>query len=302
MEKANAAGTRVQLLTTLLRITCFCIFAGRAWQHLMWDAPFRALLWDQAWMQGVIEGMTSMAWEEYVSSLVADHYIQLSIRITGWLYAACAVLSFLISSRMKWAKYVIFTGIASLSFLAFLNYKERFFQAGELMEHGIQLFAPVLLMMVLFSKLSAKGLAIIAKAAVAFTFIGHGLYAWGYYPQPGPYIDMLINILHFDEEFVNSFLKAAAILDFAVAILIFIPVASRAALVYCAVWGSLTALARIIAGFDSNFIAESLNQYLFETLFRLSHGLLPLWIFLAERGKIASQVNTKQVKPYAIRS
>jgi hypothetical protein len=302
MEKLRAASP-AQLFITVLRIACFCIFAGRAWQYLMWDAPFRALLWDQALMQGVIESITSMTWEEYTSSIIADKYIQLSITMTGWLFAACALLSLFVKSSMKWAKYVLVFGIASIAFLAYLDYKEKFFQVGELMEHAIQLGAPLLLSLAVFSKIDTKKLMLAAKAAVAVTFTGHAMYAWGYYPQPGPFIDMLINILHFNEGFTNDFLKVAAILDVIVAVLIFVPRTSRAALMYCVVWGGLTASARVVSGFDSNFIADTLNQYLFETVFRLSNALIPLWIFFAEGGKLAAvkQNREEELKPYTIK-
>ena len=44
------------------------------------------------------------------------------------------------------------------------------------------------------------------KIAIALTFSAHGLYAIGYYPQPGVFVDMLINILHFSETTAKDFL------------------------------------------------------------------------------------------------
>jgi len=40
----------------VLRISCCCLLVGRAWQHLFWDAPFRAFLWDEHLLQGIVEG------------------------------------------------------------------------------------------------------------------------------------------------------------------------------------------------------------------------------------------------------
>lgn len=295
MEK-NSGMTASKLFIMLLQVICFCIFAGRAYQHLVWDAPFRTLLWDQEIMQGVIESLTSMTWEQYTTSPLTDQYIQGSIQATGWLYAICAMLSLFIRKSMKWAGYILLGGALSLTFLGFLSFKDKFYQVGEFMEHMIQIASPVLLFMVLFTKMQAKKLIVVAKAAVALTFIGHGLYAWGYYPQPGPFVDMLINILGFSEDFARSFLKVAAVLDFIVAVTIFIPRAARISLMYCVVWGLLTAMARVVSGFDSNFIAQSLNQYTFETVYRLGHGLLPLWIFLTEgkRQFSVSKTNEKR--------
>jgi hypothetical protein len=287
MERSTATGTPAsKIFINILRITCFCIFAGRAWQHLVWDAPFRTLLWDQEWMQHIIESITSMTWEEYTTSPLVDTYIQGAIKATGWFYAVCAMLSLFISRNMKRTGYVLIGGALSLSFLAFLDYKEKFYEAGMLLEHLVQVSAPLFLFAALFTKVQAKKLMVYAKAALALTFIGHGLYAWGYYPQPGPFIDMLINIMHFSESTARIILQVAAILDFAVAILIFIPRAARPALLYCIAWGGLTATARIASGFDSNFIAQSLNQYTFEVMFRLSHALVPMWVFYTEGKRV----------------
>lgn len=287
MEKMSIKSTSTgQMFITLLRITCFFVFAGRAYQHLVWDAPFRSLLWDQEWMQGIVQSFTSMSWEEYTSSMKVDSFIQALIRATGWLYAIAAVLSLFIRRNMKWAGYILLAGSAALGFLGFLEFKEKFFQYGQLMEFGIQVITPMLLYLTLFTKIRERNLMLTAKIATAITFLGHGLYAWGYYPQPGHFIDMFINVLGFSEEFSRTSLMIAAALDFAVAILIFVPRASRPALLYCVLWGGLTAMARIMSGFDSNFIAQTLNQYTFEVLFRLSHALIPLWIFYSEGGRL----------------
>lgn len=282
--------------STILRIACFCVFAGRAWQHLVWDAPFRTLLWDQELMQHIIESLTSMTWEQYTSSAQVDGYIQLAIRATGWLYAACAVLSLFINKNMKRTGYLLLGGAMSLSILAFLDFKEKFFEMGMLMEHLVQISAPLLLFAALFTDILKKRIILFAKIAVAITFIGHGLYAWGYYPQPGPFVDMLINILGFSESFARDFLKVAAVLDFIVAALIFIPRASRASLIYCIAWGGLTAIARIVSGFNSDFILQSLNQYTFEVMFRLSHALVPVFILYAQGQRLPEMKWMKRKK------
>lgn len=271
----------------ILKWACFFIFAGRAWQHLFWDAPFRALLWDQELMQCLIQKLTGLTWEEYSASTKVESIIQFFIRATGWLYVVCALASLVLNKGNKLIGKILLIGSASLCFLAFLNCKEKFFQLGEFMEHAIQITSPVLLYFMLFRNIRLTKLILFAKVAVAFTFIGHGLYAVSYYPQPGPYADMVINIFHFDETHVKSMLVVLGYLDFIFSILIFIPLFSSFALLYCAIWGLLTALARVAAGFDNNFALASLNQYAFETVYRLSHFMIPLWVFyLNEKGMV----------------
>jgi hypothetical protein len=277
----------------LIRWACFFIFAGRAWQHLFWDAPFRALLWDQDLMQGIIEGLTSLTWEAYSSSTKVESVIQFSIRATGCLYVVCAFLSIFLSKNNKSLGKILILGAASLFILSILNCKEKFFQLGELMEHAIQVLSPLLLYAALYKQVSVSQLIRVSKIAIACTFIGHGLYAVNYYPQPGPYADMIINVFHFEEERSKNILVVLGFLDFIFSLLLFVPSLSALALFYCAIWGLLTALARVVAGFDSHFVLSTLNQYAFETVFRLAHFILPLWV-LSLQGKLSTSFFLKR--------
>jgi hypothetical protein len=63
------------LVLNILKAATFLLFAGRAWQHLFWDAPFRELLWDQAIMESIVLSLRGGTWEEYVTSENTDHFI-----------------------------------------------------------------------------------------------------------------------------------------------------------------------------------------------------------------------------------
>ena len=92
---------------------------------------------------------------------------------------------------------------------------------------------------------------------------------------------MTLNILPIDEAQAHIFLRIAGILDFVVAILLFIPKTVKPALWYSVIWGSLTALARVVANFSIEFPMDTFGFWLWETIFRLPHGLIPLvtlWI------------------------
>ena len=114
------------------------------------------------------------------------------------------------------------------------------------------------------------------KIAIALTFTCHGLYAAGYYPRPGQFVDMTINILHTSEKNAILFLNIAGLLDFAISILIFIPKFSRMALIYAVVWGGLTALARLVANFYWENLEHTFGFWFWEMLYRAPHALIPL--------------------------
>lgn len=264
------------IVPTVLKIATFLLFAGRAWQHLFWDAPYRALLWDQKWMEGIILLLREGTWQEYVTSESADHAIQMITVGFGVFYSIMAIFTLFVSKSMKRARWLYIIATAALTFLALLYSKEKFFHIGQFFEYAIQFMLPVIFIYVITGKTERSRVGLILKTAIALTFFSHGLYAIGAYPRPGAFIDMVINIFHVSEAVAIQFLNIAGILDFLVAIAIFIPRLSRVALIYAIVWGGLTALARTWANFYWSFPLDSLHQNLYETLYRLPHMLVPL--------------------------
>ena len=203
-----------------------------------------------------------------------------------------AILTLFVSERTKNISFLYIIASISLAFLAFLYCKEKFYHAGQFIEYTIQILLPLIFIYSIQRKIALSKLVLVLKLSIALTFSAHGLYAIGFYPQPGLFVDMIIKIFHVSEASAKIFLKIAGILDFIVSITIFIPRLSRYSLIYAAIWGGLTALARIWANFYWSFPLESLHQHLYETLYRLPHMLIPLaalFISLKSRGKITSQ-------------
>jgi hypothetical protein len=264
------------LVYSILRAAVFLLFAGRAWQHLFWDAPFRALLWDQGIMEGIVLALRGGTWQEYVTSESADRFIRMLTLGFGIFYSGMAILTLVVSKRMKKLSWLYILSSVFLAFLAFLYCKEKFYHLGQFLEYAIQFLLPVLFIWSLKGRITLSTLNTALKVAIALTFSAHGLYAVGFYPQPGVFVDMVIQIFNMSEQHVKLFLKIAGVLDFVLSILVFVPRASKYALLYAAAWGGLTALARTWAFFDANFALQSLHQDLYETIYRLPHMLVPL--------------------------
>lgn len=269
-----------QRVILTLRVAAFMLFAGRAWQHLFWDAPFRALLWDQKIMEGLVVRITGGTWQEYVTSEKADHFIQWVTTGFGIFYSVMAVLTLFVTSRWRKVTWLYVVSSVSLAFLAFLYSKDKFYHVGQFFEYSIQFLLPLFFIFAVTRKVELSKLNLGMKIAIALTFTSHGLYAFGAYPQPGNFVDMVIHIFHCSESFAKSFLKVAGILDFVISVTIFIPRLARVSLLYAAIWGGLTALARTWANFYIEFPLDSLHQNLFETFYRLPHMLVPLVVLL----------------------
>lgn len=260
----------------LLRIACILIFLGWGWLHLLGDIPFRAIFWDESLLKGIVEGLSGMTWKEWVSSRAVNNFVQNLIYLTGVFYLLCGFAAFRLNEKSKWAGRMLLLGALSLMFLAFLFYKEKFYHLGQFFEYTIQWSAPLLLFLVVRKKWTNQRLLLPIKIAVALTFTCHGLYAVGYYPVPGNFVDMIIGVLGVSENTATTILTTVGILDFILSVLIFLPGKwAVPALSYAVLWGTATALARVTGYFDIDFAAKAVIRWLPETLLRLSHGLLP---------------------------
>ena len=274
-------------LRLLLKISTAAVFFGRAYQHLFWDAPFRTLLWDEQIMSGVIKTFSSLSWEEYINSLWVDDGINQVINGFGLFYLVCG----LVTLGMKWMpkilqRFILIGGIG-LIFLAILLWKEKFYSVGQFFEYSLQFSLPFFFYYLTGREEPSISPRFISwlKIAAGLTFICHGLYAVGYYPQPVSFMEMTIEITGWSDDIASNFLKIMGGLDFVVAILIFLPKTARPALLYMVIWGFLTALARIWTNFDFGNIVEHLHQTGFAFLYRVGHFLVPLGLYLWERNR-----------------
>ncbi len=269
----------------LLQFAVFAVFVGRAWQHLFWDAPYRELFWDPFFMKWFIEGFTSLSWEDYVTHPRGDIWFQWLVIIQGLFYAVCGVLTLFVKKLPAWARIILLVGAANLVFLALLYLKDRFYHIGQFFEFSLQFGSPIFLYYLLKHGVTSK-LKIWIKIAIALTFICHGLYAVAYYPRPLTFMTMTQNILGLDGVGTAYFLKYAGVLDFLVAVGVFLPNKwSRPFLAYAVFWGFLTSIARIVGNFYWDFPMESLNQWVFEAVYRFPHFLLPLVLLIASSPK-----------------
>ncbi|SEC35748.1 hypothetical protein SAMN04489761_2767 [Tenacibaculum sp. MAR_2009_124] len=276
-------------LLRILKISSFLIFLGRAYQHLFWDAPFRSFFWDQHLLEPIVTSVFGVSWQSYVTNLNTDHAIQFLTRSTGVLYSLCAVISLTINEKSKrWMYSVLKLGSVSLILLALLLTKEKFYHLVMFFEHTIQFGVPVALIYFLKSK-NQDILVLCLKMVIAFAFTCHGMYALGYfYPLPGNFVTMTLNILPIQEEMAKNMLFLAGILDFVIAIAIFIPRITKIALLYAAFWGFATALARILSGFHYDVSLSIIHQYLYLVIYRLPHGIIPLLVYFLIRQPIKS--------------
>ncbi|MBK6902870.1 MAG: hypothetical protein IPH04_08675 [Saprospirales bacterium] len=270
----------------LLQWAAICVLLGRAYQHWFWDAPYRAVLWDEGWMRPIVEGLFGMSWKDYAASVQVDRAIQWGMKILGSFLALGALIAAFPSRFPKRVWQVLVANSVLLFILAFLYYKEQNYQLGQFIEYALQVCAPYF-----FYKRLVKGEINLSRErfirwAIAVTFAGHGLYAVGFYPRPGHFTTMVINAFGIPQDWANQLLWTAGILDFLAAVWILLPFPGRAiALWYCVIWGFLTSFARVWVNFFPEFWTSSLHQWAFEFVYRAPHFLIPLALVVLSWGR-----------------
>ena len=268
---------KFQYLFLFVQIATVAVFLGRAWQHIIWDAPFRTLLWDEAWMSSILPLFSNMPYEEFITSMEMDDAIQNTIKGFGWFYVLCALVAIFIKKIPKVLTYLLWVGAVSLILLAILYCKEKFFQWGQFWEYSLQFGSPIFLFYLWKKQDVSESLILFMKIAIAITFVSHGLYALNYYPRPGNFTQMVIDILGVTESTAVHFLNAAGVLDFIIAIGIFIKgKVGKIALAYTIFWGLATTLARIWAHFNLDMIDDTLMMWVHESVYRMPHFLIPI--------------------------
>lgn len=261
----------------LLQWASVCVLLGRAYQHWFWDAPYRALLWDESLMRPLLDTVWGVAWSDYSTNVSVDRAIQAVMKGIGSVMALGAVVAAFPGYFPKRAR-AIFPVLAGwLVFLAFLYYKEQNYQTGQFIEYALQAGAPLFFYFYLKKGEISPRLEGAMRWATALTFTGHGLYAVGYYPRPGHFTVMVVHALGIPVDWANQVLWVAGLLDFAVALLLVLPLpGKKLALLYCVIWGFLTSVARFWGNFYVEFWDTALHQWIFEVVYRAPHFLIPM--------------------------
>ena len=243
-------------------------------------------MWNEDRFAPIVQSLFGLSWQEYILHPLSDAYLQ---SIVSGIGLALIVLCILVLIKFpQWTKNIAL-GISFiiLVFIALLYHLEKFQTAGQFFEYSLQFMTPVFLFYY-FRYGSSNTFLYLLKFSIAFTFFSHGLYALGFYPVPGLFVSMTMNILHCSNTFALNFLMVVGVLDLIFSVGLFLPGrAFKISIYYCIVWGFLTAFARIVAHVDFSFLGSTLHQWWFQTLFRVPHFVIPLVVLKLINGNNA---------------
>ena len=281
---------------SLLKLSATLIFLGHAYGYYFFGSPLRVLLWDQGLLEPLVNGLGG-EWSDYVGN--PENSLRIRY-LTGFIAFVWLVAGLAVWGKQDWLRslrrLLIWFGTGFLLLHTLLDWKDQWYRLAQLLEHAIQVATPLLVLYVgkrglvtsqpgtrvsndLIPHLvgNPARLLLYCKIAIALTFASHGLFALGFYPIPGKFIDMVISITGLGEGAVRNLLLIAGVLDLVIAVGVFLPRRlARPVLYYAAFWGLATALARLLAGFQWGDPLLSLHNYGYQVLYRLPHGLLPV--------------------------
>ncbi|MGI9525870.1 MAG: hypothetical protein ACR2MS_02040 [Weeksellaceae bacterium] len=262
-------------------------------QLIFWEAPFRTLLWDQQLLKPIVENILNTDWKTYANSPQTDVYINDSILFVGWIFiiSALACVTAFLDYYKKISTIIIYIGAILLALVIFLEFKEKFYHTAQLIEGAIQVGTCFLFPIWINQHIGKRRLALLLKIVIGLCFAGHGLYAIGFYATPGKFIDMTIILLGVNETQAKLFLHIVGWLDILIFPLLFTKFLWKPALIYAILWGFLTSFARMAYYLVLNNFEVLAFSMLHDTLFRLSHGLIPLSLYI-----LLSIINSKKVK------
>jgi hypothetical protein len=280
-------------MLNLLRYTTVLLLIGRAYEHIRWIGPYRDFFYNPIgfgkWYAEFIgRDLKDIYNDTFYESLLSS--ISSGIGVI-FILGAIVVLFYEKLQRFKWVIYLVLVFL----FTTYMGYfmAKHFKMWGMLLEHALQFVTPILFLY-LYKNQQNRALYL-GVWATAFTFYFHGLFAMGYYPQPGKFVDMVIASTGLTEDATRFLLDVAGYLDILLALVIVIPflyftkhllefkwirMVFLSFLGYAIIWGFFTSIARVYYSYNSSIFWHWMDQYWMEFLVRTPHFMIPLVLFI----------------------
>jgi hypothetical protein len=270
----------------LAQLAVFVSLLGRGLLYLIWDGPLRELLWDESIMSPFVAKI-GYTWSEWATSLYVEQSIQWTVWVLGVMFLLLALTTLWVHQSKRLAQISLPLAAILALIHTLLSAKSHFYRPGYFIEMSLQWVSPLLLLLLLRQSFTLK-VDYFFRVVIALTFIGHGLYAVGYYPVPGNFQDMMMNSFGVDRSRALNLLKLAGILDFLAALLLLIPYKKWAVwgLYYIIIWGILTTFARLWSYLDLVSLEGLVLHWLPETMIRVVHFLMPIVLLLLWQKKL----------------
>ena len=267
----------------LVRWATGLLFLAGIWQACFFDLPLRNLLWNEALLSGPLSAL-GIEWGDWVSG----QGVNASVIYIQYAFASIYALGLMaiVWSRMPGRLGFVMLAAISNACLFLLDWPDHFYQLGYLFEIALRMGTPFVLYFLLRGR-SFTWLNPAVRFLIALTFLGHGLYALGYYPRPAAFVNWTSAGLNLSENTAIQLLNLVGILDLITAAWLIIPLQKmwQLALYWIIPWAVLTTMARYWSNAGFTEFSYLLYRWTPEVLERMPHILLPLaiWFWLKAR-------------------
>jgi|TARA_B100001093_G_scaffold234550_1_gene224906 hypothetical protein len=244
------------------------------------------LVWKEEWWSSSVETGGGSRWSEFANQ--SDAFITSGLTITGILLIVLGVTPWMVRfsrfTRLVWlmipATLIVFVD-------GFARWVSSGYELGMAIEHVLQIGTPILFLMACLRPEFSRRWIRVALILSAMTFLGHALYAIGFYTVPLNFKMMTQGLLGLSDKETINLLLVAGWLDIGAAVGVFFLATRIPSLIYMIFWGGVTALARVASNFDRSADFSGFDPWLVETLVRTPHWLIPLLIMvLVKRGHV----------------
>ena len=269
----NTNPDRDDLWMLILHATASMTLLARGWLTWRWDSPIRSLVWQEDWWTTPLQQWFGISWSYFAKH--SEPTLTHTLESLGLFLMVSAIFPWTMMRKpLRWSRWLLIPAGILLVLDATGRWIDADHQWGMAIEHTLQVITPWLL--VFWRAKFDRAWRFCVAVAASFTFVGHGLYAAGFYSVPLIFQTMTMQILGCSQESAILFLKVIGILDFVAVAGLWVTFFRRVSLMYMVAWGAATAMARMWAH-------EGLDPWLAETLVRTSHWSLPLLLLWNRR-------------------
>jgi len=269
------------------------LLVGRAIEHIRWDPPYRAILWNEDILKVFIESILGLNWDVLLTTPEYSNQIQTVIKLCGYFILITLLVFNYYYIVKKVTKFRLLIPIQFILLIyAFCFWLDKGRTAGLFLELFIVTgYIPA---WYIYSKNKSNIFKNFTTIIIAATFIGHGLYAINFYPAPREFVEMFVESFQMEQPLAIQLLFVFGLLDILCAVLLFFPsiILKKYALLYMAIWGFITALARLTSYVYIDFFTANLVQWFWEFLIRTPHFILPLILYKHYQKASAVQLKT----------
>jgi len=265
-------------------MACFLTLAGYAIKHFTWDGRLLAQIYAESFIEGSTR-LLGLEWRGFFLNDAMNARYRAFVLTLGSIFSIGAIFTLTkipVKKRqlIRSAKliYITCAGLILLSALSSLVKSQL--HLNMLLEYSIQVMVALLFLWQATHSADSNPPVRMIKWALAFTFVGHGLYALNVIPIPSNFLMMTSGILHTGRGGTMAFLFIAGVLDIVCSILIFYKKTEQYALAYMVFWGLATASARLVAYYGTASTPAYIAMWLPEFLIRSGHYLLPLYVIV----------------------